>query len=82
MTIPLPPLPEPSGTIYNSDMPRPYSDIEVRAIQREAMRVAIEAAARVCEEAWPEMHKYWGPGQARAACEDCASAIRALEIGT
>jgi len=35
-----------------------------------------ERAAKVCEEAWPEMHKYWGPGQARAACEDCAAAIR------
>ena len=50
MTIPLPPLPEPSGTRYNSDVPRPYSDIEVRAIQREAMRVALEAAAEECEK--------------------------------
>ncbi len=81
MTIPLPPLPEhlhhPELKLLDA-----FTREQVRAIQREAMRVAIEAAARVCEEAWPEMHKYWGPGQARAACEDCASAIRALEIGT
>lgn len=36
-----------------------------------------EACAQVCISAWPDMHKYWGPGQARAACEDCANAIRA-----
>ena len=81
MTIPLPPLPEPDFALDQGDEPCYYAHT-IRAIQREAMRVAIEAAARVCEEAWPEMHKYWGPGQARAACEDCASAIRALEIGT
>ncbi len=68
MTIPLPPLPEPSGTRYNSDVPRPYSDIEVRAIQREAMRAALDAAARVCDG-------YIG-------CDVQADRIRALEIGT
>lgn len=39
---------------------------------------ALEDAAKVCDASWPEMHKYWGDGQARAACEDCAAAIRAL----
>ena len=68
MTIPLPPLPEPSGTRYNSDVPRPYSDIEVRAIQREAMRVALEAAATWFEETG--LHSRY------------AEYIRALEIGT
>ena len=48
--------------------------------QRFAALVAAaerEACAKVCESLWPEMHKYWGPGQARAACDDCADAIRA-----
>ena len=40
-----------------------------------------EACAKVCEELWPEMHKYWGAGQAKAACTDCASAIRARDAG-
>ena len=56
-----------------------YIAAELRAIQRGAAIAALEEAAKVCEELWPEMHKYWGPGQARAACEDCAAAIRALK---
>ena len=45
----------------------------------EAMR---EAAAQSAEASWPEMHKYWGDGQARAACMDCAVIIRALPLPT
>lgn len=35
-----------------------------------------ERCAKACEESWPSMHAHWGPGQARAACEECAAAIR------
>ncbi len=47
MTIPLPPLPDPDCPGVHFDG---YSTTEVRAIQREAMRVAIEAAAKVCRD--------------------------------
>lgn len=40
-----------------------------------------ERAARVCEQAWPEMYKWWGDAPWRAACEDCAAAIRRGEEG-
>ena len=61
MTIPLPPLPEPDGSAEANKTPHPgggyefdevpaWSEPLVRAIQREAMRVAIEAAAKVCRD--------------------------------
>lgn len=46
--------------------------------QREGM----ERAADLCAQAWPSMQAHWGPGQARAACEDCAAAIRKLKDET
>ncbi len=46
MTIPLPPLPDD----FRFKGPRKITADQVRAIQREAMRVAIEAAARVLTE--------------------------------
>lgn len=39
----------------------------VAEAEREACAKAVEA----------EGQKYWGPGQARAACDDCAKTIRA-----
>ncbi len=49
MTIPLPPLPEhlhhPELKLLDA-----FTREQVRAIQREAMRVAIEAAAKVCRD--------------------------------
>ena len=67
MTIPLPPLPEhlhhPELKLLDA-----FTREQVRAIQREAMRVALEAAARVCDG-------YIG-------CDVQADRIRALEIGT
>lgn len=49
MTIPLPPLPEhlhhPELKLLDA-----FTREQVRAIQREAMRVAIEAAAAECEK--------------------------------
>lgn len=55
MTIPLPPMPPPqeveillNGTVRG--VVQGYSDKQVRAIQREAMRVALEAAAKVCRD--------------------------------
>ena len=51
MTIPLPPLPETRLTLpYPDDDETVYTVFQVRAIQREAMRVAIEAAAKVCRD--------------------------------
>ena len=47
MTIPLPPLPDPDCPGVHFDG---YSATEVRAIQREAMRSALEAAAAECEK--------------------------------
>lgn len=44
MTIPLPPLPRP---ISASEM---YYPTEVRAMQREAIRIALQAAAQVCRD--------------------------------
>ena len=64
MTIPLPPLPDD----FNFKGPRKITASQLRAIQREAMRVALEAAARVCDG-------YIG-------CDVQADRIRALEIGT
>lgn len=49
MTIPLPPLPEPDFALDQGDEPCYYAHT-IRAIQREAMRVAIEAAAKVCRD--------------------------------
>ena len=76
--IKLPPLPRhPDPHTYQ------WTDAEVltmKAIQIEAARAALRHAAQLCEALWPEMHKYWGGRQARAACEDCAVAIRALKI--
>ena len=46
MTIPLPPLPDD----FNFKGPRKITASQLRAIQREAMRVAIEAAAKVCRD--------------------------------
>lgn len=43
----------------------------------EARNAALEEAATLCIDLWPAMHEHWGPGQARAACDDCAAAIRA-----
>ena len=75
----LPDLPDPDlGATERIPVLR-HSLPQIRAIQRAAALWALEEAAKVCEELWPEMHKYWGPGQARAACEDCAAAIRALK---
>ena len=49
MTIPVPPLPEhlhhPELKLLDA-----FTSEQVRAIQREAMRVALEAAARVCRD--------------------------------
>ncbi len=49
MTIPLPPLPEhlhhPELKLLDA-----FTREQVRAIQREAMRVALEAAAEECEK--------------------------------
>jgi len=47
MTIPLPPV---KTEFVLSDGNWIVSPAEVRAIQREAMRVAIEAAAKVCRD--------------------------------
>ena len=90
------PLPEPDGWAGKDWYHRPattladiskfkleqarYTADQMHAYYDAGYRAGLEAAAKVCEETWPEMHKYWGPGQARAACDDCAAGIRALEV--
>lgn len=64
MTIPLPTLPDD----FRFKGPRKITADQVRAIQREAMRVALEAAATWFEETG--LHSSY------------AEYIRALEIGT
>ena len=75
MTIPLPPLPEhlhhPELKLLDA-----FTREQVRAIQREAMRVALEAAARECEA-----RQTPGTGSV-AILNGAADAIRNLEIGT
>lgn len=83
MTIPLPPLPDPDCPGVHFDG---YSTTEVRAIQREAMRVAIEAAARVLTEHQIPVGNSRAGEMARDwtydALKECRDAIRNLEIGT
>ncbi len=89
MTIPLPPLPEPDFALDQGDEPCYYAHT-LRAIQREAMRVAIEAAAEECKAielaAWRE-YKIGLRGDAHTegrsdGAGECAAVLRALEIGT
>jgi hypothetical protein len=68
MTIPLPP-----ATLYLMGTHLPINE-QVRAIQREAMRVALEAAARVCDQ-WTTANHVYVNGAIR-----CAADIRALKI--
>jgi len=88
MTIPLPPLPDSDGSAEANKTPHPgggyefdeipaWSETLVRAIQREAMRVALEAAARVCRNE----RLMFGDEEWRVRC-DLADEIEALEIGT
>lgn len=35
-----------------------------------------ERCAKVCEDKGPELLRWWGDGQANAACQECATAIR------
>ena len=92
MTIPLPPLPEPEieskqiDSVMRVYTIRSHSVDQVRAIQREAMRVAIEAAARVLTEHQIPVGNSRAGEMARDwtydALKECRDAIRNLEIGT
>ena len=87
MTIPLPPLPS------HPEHCQSWTHMESRAIrkiQREAMRVAIEAAAEECKAielaAWRE-YKIGLRGDAHTegrsdGAGECAAVLRAREIGT
>ena len=92
MTIPLPPLPEPDFALDQGDEPCYYAHT-IRAIQREAMRVAIEAAAKACESEslyrdsrercpWPGDSNPFIQGHKSVTARNLELAIRALEIGT
>lgn len=71
MTIPLPPLPETRLTLpYPDDDETVYTVFQVRQIQREAMRVALEAAAVLV----------LGNKHRNATDLELCHAIRALEI--
>ena len=35
-----------------------------------------ELCAKMCEDKGPELLRWWGDGQANAACQECAAAIR------
>ena len=79
MTIPLPPLP---GWAYRTA----ETENGARAIQREAMRVAIEAAARVLTEHQIPVGNSRAGEMARDwtydALKECRDTIKNLEIGT
>ena len=82
MTIPLPPLPDD----FNFKGPRKITASQLRAIQREAMRVAIEAAARVLTEHQIPVGNSRAGEMARDwtydALKECRDTIKNLEIGT
>lgn len=75
--IPLPKLPEHKWTLSDGDWI--ISPKELQAIQREAMRVALEHAAKVCDGVY---YQYIGPenGSVRYGIAASAAAIRALLI--
>lgn len=80
MTIPLPPLPP--ATFPRNVGTDSWTAAEVRAIQREAMRAALDAALK----AGPPFEVYcgddaWTIGNDHA-CKAWEEAICALEIGT
>ena len=82
MSIPLPKLPTSTHPRFATDASDPpcrfqygwlYDEKEVRAIQREAMRAALEAAAKVCDVTPPQPFR---------PSIEAAWAIRKLEIET
>ena len=83
MTIPLPPLPDkiPVGRhISTGVITYGYTQEMMRAIQREAMRVAIEAAAELVHTEYLDAFLF-GTKDA-ATLQELERAIRKLEIGT
>lgn len=83
MTIPLPPLPRVNPQImYDAEQVQNM----MRAAQREAMRVALDAAARVLTEHQIPVGNSRAGEMARDwtydALKECRDAIRNLEIGT
>lgn len=75
--IPLPPLPHALHGYYAVPM---YSPDQARAIQRKAMRVALEAAAELVHTEYLDAFLF-GTKDA-ATLQELERATRALEIGT
>jgi len=51
------------------------------AVLIEAARSAErERCAKLCEDIGPELLRWWGDGQANAACQECATAIRGARL--
>lgn len=46
-----------------------------------ARQVERERCAKLCEYKGPELLRWWGDGQANAACQECATAIRGPNVG-
>jgi len=46
------------------------------AYAAEQVAAERERCAKVCEDKGPELLRWWGDGQANAACQECATAIR------
>ena len=74
MTIPLPPLPDD----FNFKGPRKITASQLRAIQREAMRAAIEAASELVHTEYLDAFLF-GTKDA-ATLQELERAIRNLEV--
>jgi hypothetical protein len=47
------------------------------ALAEKARQEERERCAKLCEGKGPELLRWWGGGNANAACQECAAAIRA-----